>query len=327
MSNISGTPTLTPTVALKGLDSTQSPTIEIITDESFKRFMPTGITVTINTPLVKTTNNALFAINIDGFIPDYIFTDNAWWPMHKNLFPVQNFPETLNSVTINKEEFMNPSQFPYYSHRYVSGNVGIGLRVTSNTAQSGSIIVAQASGVQRKYYSNAEKFVGLQFLNSSTGVLDYAPGSFLLADLSLNRNIAITPIRKDPCEVMDLVKKINEIDKYPNPTPANYQRINNFTSQFTEDWLLFGALANIPNASNGQIVISVFFDFSGVNFDMPLLPLIPAPPATFRKQILKLTETLKSRVNGTKSQVLYLPEAEVAPNTKIEDKLEDLVIV
>jgi len=318
MNNISGTPTITPTLTLKGLDSTQSPTVKIIDDLAFKNFMPTGISVIIDTPLVKTTNNALFAINIDGFIPDYVLSDRAWFNIHKNMFPVQNFPETLSYVKIIKEEFMNPSQMPYYSHRFIRGNVGVGLRVTSNTAQSGSIIVAQASGVQRRFYAPQEQYIGLQFLNSSDGVLDYSPESFMLADLSLNRNIAITPVRKDPLEKMDLVYKLQGVNSLVVPNPSVYQAQNNFSSQFTEDWLLFGTLAGIPNSNNGQITISIFFDFSGVNFDMPLFPIIPVPPATFAKQILLVTDTLVSITNGQKTNARYLPRDEA--ELKLEGK-------
>jgi len=310
MNNISGTPTPTPTLTLKGLDSTQSPTIEIIDDISFKKFMPTGITVVIDTPLAKTTNNALFAINVDGFIPDYVLGNKAWFNIHKNMFPVQNFPETLSYVRILKEEWMNPAQMPYYSHRYMRGNVGIGLRVTSNTSQSGSIIVAQASGVQRRFYAPTEQYIGLQFLNSSDGVLDYSPESFMLADLSLNRNVAITPVRKDPVEKMDLVYKLQGVNSTPVPAGPTYNAQNNFSSQFTEDWLLFGTLAGIPNSNSGQITISIFFDYSGVNFDMPLFPIIPVPPATFSKQILLVTDTLIALANGNKSDARYLPRDE-----------------
>lgn len=304
---IAGINLSTPTELLKGVDTLPTPEINILDETDFKRFVYTGISIVIDTPLVKNSRNALFGINIDGFIPNYNYRENAWQQIYKNLFPVQPFLNSHTFVRTFQEQISLPQQFLYASHRFISGNVGIGMRISSNTAQTGNLLITQASSMVRRYYSNSEAWAGLSFQNGSESTSDYAVGNFVLGDISLNRNISITPIRKDPLVKTDLARKLSLINVWPTmSTQAAFNTFNIHANQFAEDWLLVGILSSLPNSAASQITISFFFDYSQVQFYTPLLPIIRFPPGNFGRQILHVSQSF---INGgiTKNTAAWSP--------------------
>lgn len=139
-----------PTLDIKSIEINSIPEIKSVSEEDFRKYVPTGITLTINTPFVKTSRDALFGINIDGFIPQYNM--QSYLQTLKNHFPVQVFPHALPFCSVTQEMCGMPAMVNYLSHRFVSGNVGIGLRITSNTSQPGNMLVSQATGCVREFY-------------------------------------------------------------------------------------------------------------------------------------------------------------------------------
>lgn len=315
-----------PTMMLKQPDLTSTPEIDEINELDFRRFIYTGISATIDLPLVKNSRNALFGVNIDGFIPPWNSNDVAWGLMLKNYYPVQPFSNSIEICKIRQEMGMIPEQAMYLSHRVIGGNVGIGVRLSSNTGQSGNVIIAQASGVLKYPYTNNTQYTGMQFLNMSSSPIDYTYSSFMLGDVSLNRNISITPIRRDPTIQTDLAKKLYHLR---TPTFATQEIHNVFNSQYQEDWLLFGILSNMANNNSNQLTFSFFFDYSQVQFYYPLLPTISTAPTNFEQQILEVTFTLTSNNMITHANSKFLPADENVqvvrdqPKSKIMDKLTD----
>jgi len=276
------------TEALAEPASYQAPEVRFINESDFKNFTYTGINVTIPVPLVKITSDALFAINIDGFIPNMTFS--SAYKFYKNLFPVQASAASshISNMEIKHEYSTLPVLFNYLSHRFISGQVGVALRITSNTAQSGNLIVSQLSGASRYFYNGSEPYTGLRFLNDSTSPIDYAPNGFALIDLSLNRHVSITAARRNNTLKTDMAKKLYEIQ---NLGVSRSTEQFPFLTQFLEDWLLFAPQTDIPHDVASSINIAIYFDWSTVEFYTPMLPLLPERLSTDQMQILLFLKT------------------------------------
>lgn len=290
---ITGESTIHHATAIKTPEIESQPEVRFISEADFQGFTFTGISIEIPTPLVKTSSTGLFGINVDGFIPNFVINPrNSLW---RNLFPVQPTETAINisGMEIYHEQIALPVMTNFVSHRYVEGDVGIAVRITSNTTQSGNLLIAQASGITRNFYAPNQNYTGLQFLNASSNPSDYAPNGFCVVDLSLNRHLAITPVRRCNTRVMDLAKKIQYITTIPNiKTPALYP----FMNQFLEDWLLFGIQTTIPHDQANIVNLAFYFDWSRIKFYTPMLPYIPVLPLEDREEILLYLATNKNAV-------------------------------
>lgn len=296
-----------PTDVIKQLDKQPAQSMVIIGDADFKKFVPSGWKVIVDLPLVRNTNRAIFAINIDGFQPYWNLSDTFYPTALVNLAPVQAFSHSLDYVHILHEQVTLPIMTMYYSHRAFAGNVKVGLRVQSNTTQSGSFMVTQANTVMRNFYKNNETYTGLKFLNSSNQGTDYAMNSFFLGDLSINRNWSISPMSQSTLSRTDLAFKLSKLDQIAQTSsiPQDLKTLNPFVSQFTEDWLLFTPLADLPNANSNQITFEIFFDYSDVQFYTPMLPLLASTNTNYNNQILNVSATIHNKKFTNKSQANF----------------------
>jgi hypothetical protein len=304
---------LNPTTALLKTSSlTPCPEIQTISDADLRNFISTGITVKIPTPFQKISTSALFGINVDGFIPPYNIRSpksGSPTPIFMNLFPVQPTEDGLRlGIIIVQEMSQLPPIINFLSHRFISGNIKIAVRVSSNTALTGNFLVTQGSGIVRDYYTNSEggtnavPYKGLKFLNSSDSGIDYAPGSFTNLDVSLNRNLSITPIRRDITQKTDLARKFNVVCigniKQTKEQVIDY---NYLASQFVEDWLLFTPVSDFAGIAANQLSFTFYFDYSGCNFYTPMLAMMPFPPQTDttdpanRREVFDFTATFKDK--------------------------------
>lgn len=274
------------TTAIKPINSYKKLELREIGPSDFQNFTYTGINIKLPVPLVKVSSEAVFGINIDGFIPPIV--GGAANNLFRNLFPVQpsSYSSSLSGLEINWEYSTLPVLVNYMSHRHVEGDVGIALRITSNTAQSGNLLIAQASGISRWFYSKNDKYTGLRFLQDSMSPIDYAPNGFAIVDLSLNRHVAIVPCRRDNTLRTDLSKKLEFVSGALTKDHSYYPPAN----QFLEDWLLFSPQTDIPHPEASSINIAIYFDWSRVKFFTPMLPLVPLP-ATWGRQILHFMAT------------------------------------
>jgi hypothetical protein len=288
------TPEMIDTPVLKTPDSTK-PAIEIITDDKIaNNFIPTGITVVIPTNLAKVNSEAIFACNIDGFIPFLNTTYNrpSLW---KNLFPIQ-VTRTGNNIAglrVIYEFLQMPVQMKYMSYRYVSGNVKVGIRISSQTGQIGNWYVTQMRAASRLFYNASTGYEGLKFCNASFNSVDYSPSSFTIADLSLNRNLSITPCRTNPLIKQDMAKKLVDVYRFDHDSPSD--QYSTMTNQHAEDWLLFEPVMNLSGQTASEVFMTFFFDYSNVNFEERLYPIIPISPRFYDLQMLLYTETFKGQ--------------------------------
>jgi len=172
----------------------------------------------------------------------------------------------------------------------ISGQVGVCFRIASNTAQSGNLLVTQGSGLMRKFYGRTEKYEGLRFNNSSVSAIDYAPNGFCLIDLSLNRNVSITPIRRENTYKTDFAQKLAYLEQLITSDTRDIP----FTSQFLEDWLFISMQGDLPHPDSSQITFNMYYDWSRVEFAMPMLPMIASFP-TYKQQILLFNKTFQNK--------------------------------
>lgn len=286
------------------------PEIREIGEEDFKRFVPIGVRAEISVPLVKTSNGAILGCNIDGFLPMFNYADTNYMNLLRNMFPVYPTQNAIPFVKIFWDQIDVPIQTHYRCHRAFSGNVNVGLRISSNTTQTGNMAITQLTAGARKYYYGQDTWQGLLFMNSSTKGLDYSMASFTLADMSLIRNISITPKRRNPLPYQDLAHKLNRM--FTQSTPVSNltfpQYENMFTNQHTEEWLLFTPLSTFPAAQGGIISIEFFFDYSMVQFHAPLLPYVALSNKAPARDIMRVTDTLNlDPFPLTKSSILFSP--------------------
>jgi len=259
-----------------------------ITDLDFQNFSFTGIQFNIPVPLAQISSEALIGINIDGFIP----TPNIHPNVFRNLFPVKRsyISRDLDGLDIRWTWSSLVAMSNYLSMRMISGQVGVCFRIASNTAQSGNLLVTQGSGLMRKYYGRVDKYEGLRFNNSSVSAIDYAPNGFCLIDLSLNRNVSITPIRRENTYKTDFAQKIAYLEQMIDSEVGDLP----FASQFLEDWLFISMQGDLPHPDSSQITFNMYYDWSRVEFAMPMLPMIASSP-TYKKQILLFNKTFQNK--------------------------------
>lgn len=278
------------TTAIKTPDPTPNAELRLVSPDDLKNFTYTGLNITIPVPLVKVSSEALFGINIDGFIPNLRGkTTNS---LFRNLFPVQPsvYSHTIPGFKIQWEASSLPQLMNYFSYRMIEGDVGVCLRIISNTSQTGQLLISQVSGVSRYYYGETEKWTGLRFLQDSMSPIDYAVNASLAVDLSLNRNIAITACRRDNCVKTDLAKKLLEVGRVADEKDESYYPVAN---QFLEDWLIVAPLTTITHPEASSITIAIYYDWSKVKFQVPMLCVPFLNTDSLVLQILQFIESFK----------------------------------
>lgn len=297
-----------------------------LTEQDLNNFTYTGISMKIKVPLVKNDDKAIFAINTDGFIPGITFQEDALGKMMINLFPVQVFENALDAVEIFYEPVALPILHKYMSYRFCKGKPSICLRMSSNVGQTGNFQVVQASGLQRSYYSDKREYEGLVFANADTTSSTFAPSGITLWDVSINRNLGIVPVTRENMPATDLMMKFWQIVNWElDDTSTVRKQQNTMTSQFLEEWLLFTPQNSFPNTNGGDIEISVYMDWSNVQFDMPGIPIQPITCKFPECQIMKFSETFNhkrladlnfSTANNFRKQIKWLPGL---PESTIEE--------
>lgn len=249
---------------------------EEVTSNMFNKYIPSGITLKLNLPLVAKTGTFLFAINTDGFIPYHSMAQNknklASQNWMQNLFPVQTSQElaaaTPEILEINYRPTAQPSLLPYWSSRCISGNVGIGLRLSSNTSQTGNLFFSHKSGLVRKYQKVelGGAYEGLKFENDASTVGTTFSKSFSIVDVSLQRHISIATNSTKTLPFTDLPLKLMKVDGKQVIPPE-------LGEMYREDWIFVGINSDLPASDTNQLNIEVLFDYSTVQFSMPMLYL------------------------------------------------------
>lgn len=279
-----------------GLD-TIKPRVEFLTEKDLVNFTYTGINIKLKVPLVKDSDKALFAINTDGLIVGPTFRQDTFKGLMINMFPVQIFENAQDYVEVTYEPIALPILHMFYSYRFVKGKARIGLRLSSNVSQTGNLIVSQASGLQRRFYSKNESYKGLHFLNAENTSSTFAPAGLITLDVSINRDVGITPINRENMPAVDIMQKLSMVNKlFEMTTRDEVENANHLiTSQFLEEWLLFTPQNNLPNTNGGELEFGLYMDWSEISFDCPGMPIQPISMRWPKTQILGVTQSFNNR--------------------------------
>jgi len=278
----------TPT-EIVGVDTTPNYLMDL-TDADLNKFTYTGISIKIKLPLIKNTDQAIFGINTDGFIPGITHTQRFSQIM-MNLFPVQVFEHAKTFVDIFYEPIALPILHKYYSYRFCKGKPRIGLRMSSNVSQTGNFQVVQASGIQRKFVSTDERYNGLRFKGTLPTSSTFAPAGITIWDVSINRHLGVTPVSRENFPALDLMKKMYDVSTLPTLNAVTQVRRNLLESQFLEEWLLFTPQNSFPSTNGNEIDISVYMDWSEVEFTCPGVPIQPIASVYPECRILNVTSS------------------------------------
>lgn len=297
------------TSAIKKMEIKSDCDIRNISELDMKKFVYTGWTATITTPMVKNSSNAILAVRTDGWIPCLNKPPTIQQLEQINLPVIQPVYKGPNSnIGILVEQTPLPQMAMMMSNRYMGGSIATGMRITSNTAQSGNLMIVHATGVMRKFNNHlrvpAQPYVGLQMLNSSPNPIDYAPGGFAITDLSINRTCNIVATRRDNMKATDTAQRLLDINTGGVSDPYN---LNLIYTQFVEDYLLIAPLTDLPTSGgvSNTISISIFYDFSRVQFYEPMLPMIPILNLTEVQQILDWMATFYNKLSVLPADYIF----------------------
>lgn len=312
--NLENSPSVNKPTQLKNIDTVKPPLVEIASDQDFAKFVNTGITVKIALPLAKNSENFLFGINLDGLLINFWnIMDPLYGVLLANLFPVQINPDLIGKAEI----IWTPIPYPIYSamqsNRFMSGNVRIGLRITSNVGQTGNLYITEVNSVTRSFYENTKTdlFKGVRFNNISDRTVDFGNAGFITGDVSLNRNIAITPSGANNNRVLDIQLKMARTSTIPTRDVNTFHKIGAIMTQFAEDWLLVSGLTNFPSTQGNEMFITVFADYSNISFFGKTMPMLATVPCERFTQIMLVSKSIdgKAPLDVKKAAIKWLPLA------------------
>jgi len=263
--------------------------VQEISDADFKRFIFSGYVVHIPVPTAKTTSHAWFAINLEGFIPAWNSRKYYQWLMNHSPVQITGDGKNISDLKITKEMIAPPIIHSYLSNRFMSGQVGVGIRITSQTSQAGTFEVTQTVASVRKFVKSGERYEGLRFLNASTNGNDYMVNGFALIDLSLNRQFSITGLKRSLNKMIDFPFKWKH-------TVGDTTSEEDFVAQmFPEDWFLLTPRTSLENNVPNTVHFSIYFDYSQCQFYQPLIPIIPLNPISLSMQILDVSKSINDK--------------------------------
>lgn len=294
------------------------PSIEPQVESLYHRMIDTGYTVTISTPVGRNNKSALFGVNLLGFIPDFSYQDPTWTLMQKNMCPVQPFNNSRTYVSVTQDMMILPPMQAMLSNRFCSGTVNVVFRISSNTAQTGNLIITQQSGLIPRLYTQFESYQGARFQNDGHYSSDPMIGNFSIVDTSLIRQIGVRTVFRHPVELVDIQKKLFE---FTSTTPSPQA-----VDQFPEDWLMVGLTSSLPDSTASELYIRIFFDYSEVSFYSDMYPIMPAIPHNPSQQILQYTKTFVDSTTATKGNAKFLPLDNQTFDDIVQEELSKLLI-
>jgi hypothetical protein len=274
-------------IELKMLDESD------IINNANKNIVHSGYNIEIALPLAKTSNDAIFGINLDGFVPSIDFDGKVFSQLNRNLATVQVTKAALDYTKVFYTPVPHEIISKFLTYRNVQGNVNVILRSTANVGQSGNCIISQVSGVGRYLYHKEAGYNGLVFSNSTTNSINTMQAGTVVWDLSLSRNVSITTKFRNPLPAVDIMQKMWQVVN----TPVNPNLFNStaFYSQFAENWLLITPQNSLPDTQGNTLNIAVYFDYSQLVFSNPGIPLLASPSNNRYAQILKWSETFNAQ--------------------------------
>lgn len=202
----------------------------------------------------------------DPKVPD------TFWPIQFSPVQFTEFYLTQESkIKLICLNGFNPHQLMLLSHRYVTGNVQVSIRVTSNTGVSGQFAFTQFENIPRVWEGRITE--DGKYLGYTTPLSNRFDAkntiTFNLNDLSLVRHVTFQNAKRDLNKFYDLVTLFHEAKEH---FMSDQLLLDKYTNFYTEDFIGCYVNSDITAGTPGNIEIDFFFDYSGVTYSCPTTP-------------------------------------------------------
>lgn len=266
--------------------------------EMLENMIPSGITLKLNTPIGYQGSKPLFSVNLNGLIlinAMIPLTTGSLSSLYFNTFPVWFEPGFYTSSvgSISYSPVSHPVHSAMLSHRIMRGNVSIGMRITSNTTQSGNIVATRRTAMLRNWKHGAETYNGNEYLNVRPHLEDFTAETFSFTDVSLIRTLLIKSASTNPLP-MDLHHFAFLLARNTPTSGVESLKGEGFRQQYLEDIISFGVLTDLPTADVNSLSFYFLFDYSTVTFEFPLLLTLSLPTSDL--MVVDVTGTYYSGV-------------------------------
>jgi hypothetical protein len=260
--------------------------------------VPTGAKVILPVPSLKTSADPMFLIRLNPMM--ILFSD---WPTNADdcekvfLFPIQ-FPWTSAAkspaIKMLWEPAYNEHVYNMMTHRFMTGQIDVVLRISSNVGVTGSVLVTEIQDAVRSFdcyhrgaLANTVRYQGYRSLpgtdlnasNSRGQAMSLYPyahvhNSFALNDLSLTRHFELSTSYSFGQNLFDHHQYFTELRKYFAIFKASGTKNLNwnysFAHLFKENLLMVSQQTDITSEP-GQITFELLADFSKIQYHQKLV--------------------------------------------------------
>lgn len=249
-----------------------------------------GYTVVLPLPLGRTPND----------VPTFIVRTNPSFLISKETrknryFDAVQFVEgTVKDDTKFKllyKRQWNPMIANTIAHRYVSGNLGVTLRINSTGFTGGNMMVTQHNSVFRNpafsynfatdnklYYSGFSCSPGLTTSSSQ-------PVNFALNDLAISKNLTLSLPAADS-NLQDLWLLNNMLE---DVFALNVVRASSIAMLYSETALGVTIQTDLVSFEPGTLNIDIYLDWSAITWSYPMFPAL-APASLYSENSIDILD-------------------------------------
>lgn len=239
--------------------------------------VPSGYTVVLPLPLGRTPADVpTFIIRTT---PTYVLSPDSFIP-NTYFQPVQMVAGIKKANTpfkILATPTWNPMTLNSHCHRYVSGSLGVSLRINATGFTGGNLLVTEHNSLHRNFYSSWDSGINTDY-SDYLGYSCYpgltsnssAPTAFALNDLAIAKNITI----KSPNPDTD----VRDLHLYRRMTAVGSTYYADAVSElYSESCLGVKIQTDLVSLEPGFLSIDVYFDWSAIRWDYPMYPIDTLP--------------------------------------------------
>jgi len=288
-------------MASSKIQSTEQPTTSMVTPDEqsidqthnmatptipYTNLLPSGWKAVIPIPLIKTSGKPILIIRVDPMqammlelSPPAKATRNDLSKIFFSPLQQPNFtPSVLNrDIKIMYEAVPCEHYHKQLSHRIMRGTVDMVLRISANTSMTGSFMITEHQDVERDYRNSTAfvttdgvlKYVGYTSVNQPLIASTTYGSNNATNDLSLTRHFEFRTQASCAQKYRDTYMAWDMISTAEAATALRNSNI------LKENVVTFTPLTDITAPETSQITVTLFWDFSKVEYLSPLLPVWP----------------------------------------------------
>lgn len=249
-----------------------------------------GYTVVLPLPLGRTPND----------VPTFIVRTNPSFLISKETKKNRYFDavQFVHGTVLEDTKFKllykrqwNPMIANTIAHRYISGNLGVTLRINSTGFTGGNMMVTQHNSLFRdpsasySVSSNLKLYYGGFSCNPGLTTSSSQPVNFALNDLAISKNITLSlPSADSNLQDLWLLNNMME-DSFKVYT----RRATTIAMMYPETALGVTIQTDLVSLEPGTLNIDVYLDWSAITWSYPMYPAL-APPALYSEQSTDILE-------------------------------------